>query len=96
MLRTDEAAQRRCEDGSEFAQVLAEWREAERQAGRRPPSNANASNIMHALSQQRKLKVKKAGDGVVVVVFCGSVVPPPVAPIDRRGDGARQHEPRCV
>ena len=37
VLRTDEAAQRRCEDGSEFAQVLAEWREAERQAGRRPP-----------------------------------------------------------
>ena len=69
-LAGSEAMQRLCEDGSEFAKVFAEWREAEKQEGRRTPFDA--SRVMHALSQQRKLRVKKAGDGVVVVVFSSS------------------------
>ena len=74
-LETDVALQRRVEDAAEFAQVYLDWKRA---SGKRVPFGA--SQVLHCLTAQKKLKVKKveggASDGsastFAVVVFAGT------------------------
>lgn len=74
-LETDMALQRRVEDAAEFAQVYLDWKRA---SGKRVPFGA--SQVLHCLTAQKKLKVKKvegsASDGsasaFAVVVFGGT------------------------
>ena len=74
-LETDVALQRRVEDAAEFAQVYLDWKRA---SGKRVPFGA--SQVLHCLTAQKKLKVKKvegsASDGsastFAVVVVAGT------------------------
>ena len=75
-LETDVALQRRVEDAAEFAQVYLDWKRA---SGKRVPFGA--SQVLHCLTAQKKLKVKKVTEGsdsdgsastFAVVVFAGT------------------------
>ena len=74
-LETDMALQLRVEDAAEFAQVYLDWKRA---SGKRVPFGA--SQVLHCLTAQKKLKVKKvegsaaggSASAFAVVVFGGT------------------------